>query len=127
MSKDYEVKVEWVNKELNTREKAKLINFSDAIAIDEALRTGDLLITVDTCAMLLVHNEKSENKDYVVYVYIDADGQKYTSSSESLFKEFTNIDDILKSENDNDPWTMKVVSVPSKNNQGSFFTCVLVD
>lgn len=114
-------------KELTSRQIASMINFSDMIQLNDATKEAPVLIDVDYCCVFDVHNEKSDNKDYRKYVYVDRDGQRYITGSESLYKEFKNICEVLSDAGDTDPWTMKVLRSPSSNNQGDFLTCVLAE
>lgn len=119
----YEVKIIETNKELNARERLLLKDTSDCIKLDEATQKGDVIISPDLYAVLEVHNEKSENKDYNVYIITDVNGAKYVTGSESFFSSFKNIYDEMGEEE----YEIKAYRLPSKNRAGKeFITCSIV-
>lgn len=124
---DYSVKIADTNKELTAVEKIKLKDTADAISVNEAVEQGTLTLTATTYAHLIIHNEKSENKDYDVYVIIDKDGTKYATSSPSFWESFTNIcDELIDAGEPLDSVQIKVFQLASKNYKGKFFiTCSL--
>ena len=111
-------------KELSPLEKVKIKHLQGAIKIDEALKEGNLMIDVDNVIAIEVFNEMSESKQYMKYVYIDKDGQMYTSGSKSLFSEISSLCEDLKGISDF--CKVMVITQPSKNYSGSFYTAVLV-
>lgn len=111
-------------KELTPLEKVKIKHLQGAIKIDEALKEGNLMIDVDNVIAIEVFNEMSESKQYMKYVYIDKDGQMYTSGSKSLFSEITSLCEDLKGISDF--CKVMVITQPSKNYSGCFYTAVLV-
>ena len=126
-NKGYAVSFVESTKELTSRQIASMINFSDMIQLNDATKEAPVLIDVDYCCIFDVHNDKSDNKDYRKYIYVDRDGQKYITGSESLYKEYINICKVLEGAGETAPWTMKVLRSPSSNNQGDFLTCVLAE
>ena len=58
------------DKELTAKERIRLKDTSDAIKLDEATKEGEIVITPASYAVLQIHNEKSENKDYNNYVFV---------------------------------------------------------
>lgn len=119
----YEVKIIETNKELNARERLLLKDTSDCIKLDEATQKGDVIIKPDLYAILEVHNEKSENKEYYVYIITDVNGAKYATGSESFFSSFINIYDEMGDED----YEIKAYRLPSKNRAGKdFITCSIV-
>ena len=111
-------------KELSPLEKVKIKHLQGAIKIDEALKEGNLMIDVDNVVAIEVFNEMSESKQYIKYVYIDKDGEMYTSGSKSLFSEIISLCEDLKGISDF--CKVMVITQPSKNYSGSFYTAVLV-
>lgn len=121
----YECKVINASKELSSRERIKVKDLSNAIALDSAV-TDDtpLMISPLYDVELEVHNEKSKDKDYKKYVIVDTAGNKYHTGSESLWASYKDIMNELG--DDTEDVTLEVYRVPSKNYAGkSFLTCSL--
>lgn len=123
--KSYKAKVTKTFGEMDKVEKIGLKQLDDALSIE-----AGILIDIVKFAEISVHNEyvkEGENVDYKVYVFVDADGQKYKTSSESFIR---SIEDLVDDMTDEDIPThvipVKVCETRSKNNSGSFFTAVLV-
>ena len=114
-------------KELTGKEKVALKNFADMIQLDEVTQEHDegVLINVDFVAVIEVHNEKADTKDYEKQVYVDKDGQRYISGSESLFRQYKSIYEDMGG--DPEEWGIKVIRMESANYKGKdFLTCVIV-
>lgn len=115
------------DKELTGKEKVALKNFADMIQLDEVTQEHEdgVLINVDFVAVIEVHNEKADTKDYKKQVYVDKDGQMYISGSESLFRQYESIYEDMK--DDPEEWGIKVIRKESSNYKGKdFLTCVIV-
>lgn len=115
------------DKELTGKEKVALKNFADMIQLDEVTQEHEdgVLINVDFVAVIEVHNEKADTKDYKKQVYVDKDGQMYISGSESLFRQYESIYEDM--EDDPEEWGIKVIRKESSNYKGKdFLTCVIV-
>lgn len=121
----YRVEVIESSIELNAREKIKIKDTSDSIALDKATQEGEVIICPKYWAVLGVHNDKSDNPDYTNYIVVDVTGLKYRTGSESFWSAFMNIWNELKE--DTDDWDIKVYRLPSKNRSGKdFLTCSLI-
>lgn len=121
----YECKVINASKELSARERIKVKDLSNAIALDTAV-TDDtpLMISPLYDVELEVHNEKSKDKDYKKYVIVDVAGNKYHTGSESFWAAYKDI--MAELGDDTEDVTLEVYRVPSKNYAGkSFITCSL--
>lgn len=97
--RDYEVVIRECSKELDKREKVKLKLLANATLINEMENKST--IKVQYSAVLDVHNEhvrKGEKTDYVVYVFVDADGNMYQTSSESFYKQYKLIEEEMEGE-----------------------------
>ena len=127
-NRDYKAEIVESSKELTTREKIKFKDVSDAIKLDDetqAIEGGKVLIDFDFYVRVHVHNEKSENTDYDVTIYVDKNGNKYISGSESLFNQFIDIYDEM-TEADEEDFQIIVYRKPSKNRSGKdFLTCTI--
>lgn len=121
----YSVTVKESSKELTARERIMLKDLTNAIKLDVATDTAELTITPVAYAVLSVHNEKSDNKDYENYIIQDANGETYCTGSESFWTTFKAIWDEMDGEDE--AWSVKVYKKASKNYTGkSFITCSIV-
>ena len=121
----YSVSIAETNKELTAKERIRLKDTSDAVKLDEATKEEAIIITPNAYAILNIHNEKSDNKDYNNYLIEDADGTKYVTGSESFWASFIDIYNEMKDETE--PWQIKAYRLPSKNYKGKeFLTCSII-
>lgn len=114
------------SREMTAREKLKIKDVADAIKIDEATNGGNkLTITPTAYAILDVHNEKSDSKDYHTYVIEDKDGTKYYTGSEPFWESFKEIWDVMNESADEiGTWSITAYKKDSKNYKGKqFLTC----
>lgn len=115
------------SKNLSGKEKVALKNFADMVELDNATQETDLgvIIDIDYVATVHVYNEKSDTTEYDKFVYVDKDGTMYISGSESLYRQYESIAEDM--EDEEEPWSIKVIRKDSKNYKGKqFLTCVLV-
>ena len=125
MEKDYSVTIRECSRELTAKERIKLKDTSDAIKLDNATQVESVTINPDMFAILDIHNERSENKDYTVYIIVDESGQKFTTGSESFWNSFSDIYDDMRGETED--WAIKAYRKPSRNREGKdFITCSIV-
>lgn len=121
----YSTRIIEASKELSKKETVMLKDTSDCIKLDEALKDGAITFKPSYYAVVEVHNEKSDNKDYRVYVVADEEGNKYVTSSDSFFESFKDIYSVMH-ESDED-WLLKVYKLDSKNYTGrQFITCSII-
>lgn len=130
----YKAVVAGSRKKLTAKERIAIKSLADTVELNDAVQndTG-VMINLDNVVTVQVHNEKSDNKDYNKYVYIDKDGTKYVSGSEPLY---TAIDDIMDDITDaiadgemseEDDIMIKVIKKESDNYKGQMFlTAVLI-
>jgi hypothetical protein len=119
----YTVEIVQCSTELTHKERVKIKDTTDAIKLDEVTQGQEVIINPAMFAVLAIHNEKSENGDYNVYVVVDEGGTKYTTGSESFWTSFMNIYEEMRDET-GEEWAVKVYRVPSKNYKGKdFITC----
>lgn len=119
----YSVEIVQCSTELSHKERVKIKDTTDAIKLDEVTQEQEVIIKPAMYAVLAIHNEKSENGDYNVYVVVDEDGTKYTTGSESFWTSFMNIYEEMRDET-GEEWAVKAYRVPSKNYKGKdFITC----
>ena len=121
----YNVTISSASRQLSARERIAIKDFSNAIPLDEATKDGKLVINPVGYAVLDVHNEKSDNKDYKKFVVIDAAGTKYVTGSENFFDSFMEIMEEMSGEDEE--FSIEVYQMESKNYKGkSFITCSIL-
>ena len=84
----FEAKIREASKELTAKERVKFKDTTNAIQLDEATKENPLVIAPDFYVILNIHNERSEDKDYVKYIIVDKSGKKFVTGSESFFTAF---------------------------------------
>lgn len=120
--KDYEVKIAASSRDLTARERLMYKDTSNAVRLDEATAKGAIVITPVAYAVLEIHNEKGDDKDYNNYVVVDSEGNKYVTGSSSFWKAFEDIWDEMSGENE--PFEIEIYRLESKNYKGKqFITC----
>ena len=119
---NYKVEIKESSKELSARERISLKDTTNAIKLDEALAEGDVIITPVDYAILAIHNEKAEDKDYENYIIVDKSGTKYVTGSSSFWGSFIEIYEEMKGEDEE--YSILAYRVESKNYKGKYFlTC----
>lgn len=122
---EYKAEVAESSRQLTARERIKFKDLTDAISIDEATKDEPLIITVKDYAIVKVHNENSDNKDYTKYVLEDSEGNLYATGSESFWKSFIDIWSEMAEETEE--WKLKIYKKDSANYKGKqFITCSIV-
>lgn len=122
----FSAKIIETSKELTKKQEVMLKQLTDAIKLDKATSfEEDVIIDVDSYAVLSVHNDKAEDPDYTTYVIVDKNGQKYTTGSPSFWSAFMDIfNDMAGS---GEEWQLKVFKLPSRNREGKdFITCTII-
>lgn len=123
---EYKATVKEASWEMSAREKLRYTDFTDVIQLDEATQAGDIIIDVDKWAVVWVHNEKSDTVDYAKYVIIDKEGQVYVTGSESFWRSFISIYEVMSDEEET-VYSIKVYRRESKNYKGKdFLTCRII-
>ena len=122
----YTVKIEESSEELKGKQRIIMKDTSDALKLDEATEGGNsIIIKVEKWAILKVHNEKSDDKEYENYIIVDNEGHKFVTGSQSFWSSFINIYEEMKDEDEE--WAIKVYRLPSKNYKGKeFITCSVI-
>lgn len=119
----YKVTIAETSREFTKKELIAMKDTSDAQRLDDLTASGAVIISPEAYAVLKVHNEKSANKDYEVYLVIDTTGQKYVTGSAAFFTTFRDIFADMEGE----PFDLKIYRKPSKNYTGKeFITCSVV-
>ena len=122
----FSIKIKETSAELDARKRVMLKDTTNAIKLDEVASADNLVvITPADYAILSVHNEKSDNKDYELYLIIDKNGAKYVTGSPSFWNAFSDIWDELHGEDEE--WRVEVYKRDSKSYKGKqFLTCSIV-
>lgn len=127
----YKAIVAECSKELTVRERIALKDTSNAESLDRLtadakISNEKVIIDVDFYATLNIHNEHSDNKDYINFIVVDKDGYKYVTGSQSFITQFKDIVDEMKEAGEEDI-KIEVYRKESKNYKGKdFITCSLV-
>ena len=123
----YSTSIIETSKELTKKERVLLKEMNGGQSLDLlTMNDNSIEITPDYYAVVSVHNEKSKgDKDYTKYVVVDKDGTVYITGSNSFWESFKNIFEEMEGEDED--YSIKVFSKPSKNYQGkSFITCSII-
>lgn len=121
----FEAKIREASKELTAKERVKYKDTTNAVQLDEVTQQGTVTIAPDFYIVLDIHNEHSEDKDYVKYVIVDKAGTKFVTGSESFFSAFKSIVDEMTGSGEE--YDIEVYRLPSKNYKGKeFLTCSIV-
>ena len=121
----YSVTIREVSKTISAKERVMLKDTTNAISLDEVTQGAKFVFEPDYYAILDVHNEKSEDKDYVKYLIVDKNGTKLATGSESFFTSFESIMDEMA--DCDEEFSIEAYRMPSKNYKGKeFITCSIV-
>lgn len=128
MKSEYSVKITTVHGagELSVKDEIRVKDFTSFAQVEELVKTKEEF-KPEWLVELDVHNEKSENKDYLVYVFHTEDGGMYYTSSESLAESLVDIISLRDRLNDAEAeWGVVIKEFKSKNNTGGFYKGVVV-
>ena len=123
---DYSVAVKETSREITAKQRVQLKDTTSAVRLDKATQNGEgVIINPDFWAVLAIHNEKSNDKDYENYIVVDKDGSRYVTGSKSFWSSFNDImDDMSDSDEE---FSIRVYRSPSKNYSGKdFITCEII-
>lgn len=124
----YKVEIQEASKAFTKRETIKIKDVSNAVKFDEIAECSPVVITPAAYAVLLVHNDKSENKDYPLYIILDKDDNKYMTGSDSFWNSFIDIwVEMTEGVDEPEEFEIEVYKKDSKNYKGKkFLTCSIV-
>lgn len=118
----FSVTIREVSREISAKERVKIKDTTDAVKLDSATQEGAVIINPEMYAILDIHNEHGDDKDYVNYIIVDVNGTKYVTGSQSFWNGFMDIYNEMA--NETEEWAIKAYRVPSKNRPGKdFITC----
>lgn len=123
---DYNVTVQEVSKDLTHKERVQLMDTTSATRLDVATQNGqDVVINPEYWAVLAIHNEKSDDKDYENYLIVDKSGERYVTGSKAFWSTFSDI--MEEMDGSDEEFSIRVYRSPSKNYTGKdFITCEIV-
>ena len=120
----YSASIKESSRELSAKERIMLKDTTSAVKLDQATQVEDVHISVDSYAILNIHNDKATPTDYENYIILDRNGTKYVTGSQSFWNAFMDI--FTEMENESEEWSIRVYRHPSKNYSGKdFITCAI--
>lgn len=120
----YSASIKESSRELSAKERIMLKDTTSAVKLDQATQVKDIHISVDSYAILNIHNDKATPTDYENYIILDRNGTKYVTGSQSFWNAFMDI--FSEMENESEEWSIRVYRYPSKNYSGKdFITCAI--
>lgn len=120
----YSASIKESSRELSAKERIMLKDTTSAVKLDQATQVEDIHISVDSYAILNIHNDKATPTDYENYIILDRNGTKYVTGSQSFWNAFMDI--FSEMENESEEWSIRVYRHPSKNYSGKdFITCAI--
>lgn len=128
MKSEYSVKISTVHgvAELSVKDEIRVKDFTSFEQVEALVKTGEEF-KPEWLAELDVHNEKSENTDYAVYVFCTEAWEMFYTSSESLAESLVDIISLKDRLNAAEAaWGVVIKEFKSKNNTGGFYKAVVV-
>lgn len=121
----FSVKIRTASKELSAKERVAIKDTSNCISIDEATTANERVIIDYAYHVILdVHNEHSDNKDYVKTVVVDKNGDKYVTGSQSFTTALVDIVEEMIDAGEGDNIQLQCYRKDSKNYKGKQFITV---
>ena len=127
---NYSATITESSRELTPKERVMFKDLANAQNLNEfakeSIASGSkAVITVTDYAIVSVHNEASEDKDYLIYLLIDNEGNKYYTGSVSFWNKFMDIYKEMSTVYED--WAIELSLVPSRKYAGKeALTCSLV-
>lgn len=121
----YKVEIAESSREFKGKEAIALKDTGDAIRLNQAVDAeSEIVFAPEAWAVLSVHNDNGDDKDYTQYVILAKDGTKYVTGSESFWTSFTDIWADMVGEDED--YEIKAYKVKSKNREGYFLKASIV-
>lgn len=127
---NYSAQIIESSREFSPKERVMYKDLGNATQMVDFAKTalendGKAIIDVADYAVIAVHNDATEDKDYTNYLLIDKNGEKYYTGSVAFWNAFMNIYSEMKE--CDEPWAIQLNLLPSKNYKGKeILTCSLV-
>lgn len=123
----YKASVLECSKELTAKEKIAIKDTTNAVQLDEAADGENVIIDFDYYAILDIHNENSDSKDYEKYIIADKNGTRYVTGSKPFFTAFTDIYEEMTDNAPDEEFSIMCYKKESKNYKGKYFlTCSII-
>lgn len=129
MENTYSAKIIEASREFSVKERIALKDIRNAASLDTVVEPGKpMVITPMEYAVVEIHNDKAKgDKDYIKYVLIDPNGEKFYTGSASFFRSFKEIWDEMKAEAPDEAFEIECYKTESKNFPGKYFiSCSIV-
>lgn len=116
------------SRDLSAYDKVKYKDTRNAAKLDEITHDKPLRIAPKEWVTLNIHNEASQDKDYMNFLVVDSEGNKYVTGSTSFVNSFMDIwNELSEMVANGEAFEIEIYQVASKNYQGKrFITCSLV-
>lgn len=128
---NYSAEIVEASREFTARERVMFKDTQNAISMNDFAEQAKsegakaIIENVKDFVHIMIHNEKSEDKDYDNYIIVDGAGDKYVTGSQAFWNSFMDIYNEMKDETE--PWGIQLNLIPSKNYKGkNVLTCSLV-
>ena len=128
---NYSAEIVEASREFSARERVMFKDTQNAISMNDFAEQAKsegakaIIENVKDFVHIMIHNEKSEDKDYDNYIIVDGAGDKYVTGSQAFWNSFMDIYNEMKDETE--PWGIQLNLIPSKNYKGkNLLTCSLV-
>ena len=128
---NYSAEIVEASREFSARERVMFKDTQNAISMNDFAEQAKsegaraIIENVKDFVHIMIHNEKSEDKDYDNYIIVDGAGDKYVTGSQAFWNSFMDIYNEMKDETE--PWGIQLNLIPSKNYKGkNVLTCSLV-
>lgn len=128
---NYSATITEASRELTARERIMYKDTQNAVSLldmaTEAIAQGSkaIITNVKDYIKINIHNDKSEDKDYMNFIIVDGNGEKYVTGSQSFVNAFMDIYEEMK--NEVEPWGIQLNLLESKNYKGKhILTCSLI-
>lgn len=128
---NYSAEIVEASREFSARERVMFKDTQNAISMNDFAEQAKsegakaIIENVKDYVHIMIHNEKSEDKDYDNYIIVDGAGDKYVTGSQAFWNSFMDIYNEMKDETE--PWGIQLNLIPSKNYKGkNVLTCSLV-
>ncbi len=128
---NYSAEIVEASREFTARERVMFKDTQNAISMNDFAEQAKsegakaIIENVKDFVHIMIHNEKSEDKDYDNYIIVDGEGDKYVTGSQAFWNSFMDIYNEMKDETE--PWGIQLNLIPSKNYKGkNVLTCSLV-
>lgn len=128
MSETYKVTILETSKQLTPKQRVALKTGMNATSLDKATMVEEIEIHPDYFALLGIHNEKSQDKDYETFIVVDKSGESYATGSSSFIETFKAIyeemEEAFSDTGETEDYSIIAYRQESKNYSGkTFITC----